>query len=91
MEEEDGFGLRIGGVTEVEDVTVRAQAADDGGAGWCVEGVALVADGDFAVVTDADARLLAPDVGPPRTSWSWAQDRPFFGQSLAEGSLRGCA
>jgi hypothetical protein len=49
------------------------------------------ADRDFAVVTDADARLLAPDVGPPRTSWNWAQDRPFFGQSLVGGGLRGRA
>ena len=82
MEEEDGFGLRIGGVTEVEDVTVRAQAADDGGAGWCVEGVALVADGDFAVVTDADAVLLAPDVGPPGAGGNGTEDGAVLGQGL---------
>ena len=51
----------------------------------------MKADRDFAVVTDADARLLAPDVGPPRTSWNWAQDRPFFGQSLVDGGLQGGA
>ena len=49
------------------------------------------ADRDFAIVTDADARLLAPDVRPPRTSWSWAQNRAFFGQSLVDGGLRGGA
>src|ERR1019366_5148249 len=40
---------------------------------------------------DADARLLAPDVRPPSTSWSWAQNRAFFGQSLVDGGLRGGA
>ena len=49
------------------------------------------ADWDFAVVPDTDARLLAPDVRPPRASWSWAQGRSFFGQGLVEGSLRGRA
>lgn len=52
-------------MTEVEEVAVWAEAADDGGTGWSINGAALVADGDFAVVADADAGALTPDVGPP--------------------------
>lgn len=40
--------------------------------------MALCADGDFAVVADADAGLLAPDVGPPRAVGSGLDDRAFF-------------
>ena len=60
MEQDEGFGFEIGGVAEVVDVAIGTQAAADGGTGWGVNGVALCADGDFAVVADADAGLLAP-------------------------------
>jgi hypothetical protein len=89
MEEEDGFSFWIGGVTEVIDVTIRAQAADDGGAGWRLYGLALGASGDFTVVTDADRGLLAPDKGPPRTRWNRTQDGAFFGEGLGSGGVRG--
>ncbi len=59
MEENKGFGFGIRGVAEVVDVAIWAQAADDGGAWWGINGLALGADGDFAVVADADAGLLA--------------------------------
>jgi hypothetical protein len=49
-------------VTEVVDVAVGSQAADDLGAWGRVNGVALGADGDFAVVAYTDASLLAPEV-----------------------------
>ena len=49
------------------------------------------ADWDFAVVPDADAHLLTPDVRPPRASWNWVQGRSIFGQGLVEGSLQGRA
>jgi hypothetical protein len=75
MQEDDGFGVGIRGVPEVVDVTIRAQATDDDGTGRGGEGVALVAHGGFAVVADADAGLLAPDVGPPRALWSRTDDR----------------
>ena len=65
MEQDDGFGVGVWGMAEVVDVAIGAEAADDVGAGWGVNGVALGADGDFAVVADADAGLLAPDIGPP--------------------------
>ena len=67
MEQDEGFGFEIGGVAEVVEVAIGTSAAEDGGTGWGVHGVALGADGDFAVVADADAGLLAPDVGPPGT------------------------
>jgi hypothetical protein len=44
--------------------------------------MALVADGDFAVVADADAGLLAPDVGPPRADGNGTDDGTFFGEGL---------
>ena len=59
MEQDDGFGFFVRGVTEVVNVTIGAQAAQDGGAGRSVNGLALRADGGFAVVTNADAGALA--------------------------------
>ena len=51
--------------------------------------MALGADGDFAVVADADAGLLTPDVGPPRALGGGTQGRTVFGQGLLLGGL-GC-
>ena len=68
---------------------IWAEAAQDGGAGWGVNGLALGSDGDFAVVADADAGLLAPDVGPPRALGSGTDDRAVFGAGLLVGGV-GC-
>jgi hypothetical protein len=87
VEEDEGFGLGVGGFLEVEKVAVWAEAADDGGTRRGFEGAAFAADGDFAVVADADSGLLAPDVGPPRASWDGAQDRPVFGEGLRAGGV----
>jgi len=89
MEQDDGFGFGIGSMAEVVNVSIWAETADDGGAGWGVNGLALRADGDLAVVTDADAGLLAPDVGPPRTVGSGPEDGTFFGEGLLVGGV-GC-
>ena len=40
MKQDEGFGLGVGGVTEVKDVAVWAEAADDGGTGRSVNGLA---------------------------------------------------
>ena len=82
MEEDDGFGFWIGGVAEVIEVAVRAQAADDGGAWRSGDGQTLGADGDFPVIADAHAGLLAPNIGPPRTLGGCAQHRTFFSERL---------
>ena len=39
MQQDEGFGSGIGGVAEVKDVPVRAEAADDGGTGRSVNGL----------------------------------------------------
>lgn len=49
-ERDDGFGLWVRGMTEVVNVATWAEAADVGGAGWGVNGLALRADADFGVV-----------------------------------------
>ena len=77
MEEDDGFGLWIEGVAEAIDVTIRAQAADDPGTRWCLHGLGLRADGDFAVIADPDAGPLAPDKRPPRTGRDRTPDGAF--------------
>jgi hypothetical protein len=91
MEEDDGFGFWIGGVAEVIDVAIWAQAADDGGAGWRIQGLALGADGDLAIVADTDAGLLAPDKRPPRAGRDGTQDGAFSGEGLRAGGVRGGA
>ena len=78
-------------MTEVIDVAIRTQAADDGRARRGINGMALRAGGDFAVVADADAGMLAPDKRPPRTKRDRTQDGAFFGEGLCSGSVRGGA
>ena len=91
VEQNQGFGLGVWGVVEVVDVAVGAQAAEDGGAGRGGNGLALVVDGDFAVIADADVGLLAPNVGPPGTGGGGAQDGAFFGQGQVAGGVGGGA
>ena len=75
-------------MTEVVDVAIGAEAADDGGARRSIQGLALGGDGDFAVVADADAGLLAPDKRPARTGGDGTQDGRFFKESLLPGGVR---
>ena len=89
VKQADGFGGGIGGMTEVVDVPIWAKAADDDGTGLGGDGVPLVANGDFAIVADANADLLAPDVGPPRTFRGWADHRALGGERLPVGGV-GC-
>lgn len=72
-----------GGRLEEEDVAVREDAADDARARWSINGKAQGADGDFAVVADADAGAEAPNKAPPRAGWSGADAGVF----LAKGGL----
>lgn len=89
MEEDDGYGFGIRGVAEVVEGAIWAETADDAGAGWGINGLALRANGDLAVVADADVGLLAPDVGPPGTLGDGADDGAVFGEGLLVGGL-GC-
>ena len=66
MEQNDGFGLGVWGMAEVVDVAVRTQATKDRGTGWRINREALGADGDFALIADAEVEALTPDKGPPR-------------------------
>ena len=75
------------GVTEAIAVAVRAETANDRGTRWGSNGMTLGADGDFAVVADADAGLLAPDIGPPRTVGKGPENGVFFGDGLGLSRL----
>jgi len=86
-----GFGFLIWSGAEVIDVAIWAEATDDMGARRRGQGQALGAGGDFAVVSDADAGLLTPDIRPPRAVWGGANDGAFFGQGLLVGGQRGTA
>jgi hypothetical protein len=88
VEQDDGFGFLVWGVTEVKGVAIGAEAADELGAWGRVDGSALGADGDFAVVADAHTGLLTPDVGPPGALGGGADDGAFFGEGLLVGGLR---
>jgi hypothetical protein len=88
VQQHDGLGVGIGCLPEVIDVSIWAQAADHGRPGRHLEGVALGADGDFAVVADADAGVLAPDKRPPGAGRGGAEDGAFFSQGLVAGGLR---
>ena len=79
VEQNQRVGFGVGGVLEVKEVSVGSQAADDGRAGRGGNGMTLVVNGDFAIIADADMSALAPNVGPPGTGGSGAQNRAFFG------------
>jgi len=85
VEQDEGFGCGIGGMTEIVDVAVWTEAADDGGAWRRGDRAALVAHGDFAIVADADAGSLAPDVGPPRALRRGTDHGALVGQGLLAG------
>jgi hypothetical protein len=89
VEQDDGFGIFVWGVAEVVDVPIGSQAADDFGARWGINGMALGGDGDFAVIADADAGLLAPEVRPPRALGRGADDGALVGEGLLVGGVRG--
>ena len=72
MEEDDGFGFWIWGMAEVVNIAIGTEAADDLGTRRGINGMALRADGDFAVVANPDMGLLAPDERPPRAGWNRA-------------------
>lgn len=52
---------------------------------------ALGADGNPAVGPDLEHRAEAPNIGPPRATWGWAQHGSFFFFGLFPSSLRGHA
>ncbi len=91
VEENDWFGLWIGKMAEEIDVAIRAQAADDLGARRGLDGQALGTRRDFAIVTNPDKVLLAPDKRPPRASRDWSQDGVLVGEGLLPGGVRGGA
>jgi len=83
VKQDDGFGVWLGSMAEKEDVSVGSEATDDFAAWRGIKGLAQGADGDFAVIVNADASLLAPDIGPPRAGWGGTQDGTVFGQGLS--------
>ena len=85
MEEDERDGVFGWRGFEEEDVAVREQAVDEAGAGRSVHGETEGADGDFAVVADADAGAEAPDERPPRAG----RGRTELGAVFCE-SLRAC-
>jgi hypothetical protein len=67
-----GFGF------EIEDVAVVEDTADDAWARRGVDREAEVADGDGAIVGDANGGADAPDEAPPRTGGRGADDGVFL-------------
>ena len=72
MEEEGRFELGIGGMAQVEDISIIALAAHDRGARRGSDREAVGSEGDFSIVADSDSGLEAPDIRPPRAGWGAA-------------------
>ena len=62
--------------------------ADDAGARRGIDGEAKVADGDGAVVGDADGGSDAPDEAPPRAGGRGADGGVFLSESGLVGGVR---
>ena len=91
MEQHEGFVFWIGEMAEEIDVAIWTQAADDLGAWRGIDGQTLGVYRDFAIVTDADVVLLAPDKAPPRTRRDRSQDGVLIGEGLLPGGVWGGA
>ena len=65
--------------------------ADDAGARRGINGEAQVADGDGAVVGDANGGADAPDEAPPGTGWRGADGGVFLSECGLMGGMRGGA
>lgn len=76
---------------EEEDVAVEELAFGDAGAWRGVDGEAEVADGDGAVVGDADGGAEAPDEAPPRAGGGGADDGVVLGDGGVASGERGGA
>ena len=68
----------VGGVGQHGVVAGGMEAEADFGAGWCFDPQALGADGDAAIVADAERGADTPDIRPPRTGGRRAQHGAFF-------------
>ena len=62
MEQADGLLFGIGGMAEIEDVAIGTEAGNHATARRSGNGVTLKLDRRFAVIADARAGLLAPDL-----------------------------
>jgi hypothetical protein len=87
VEQDEEVDFFFGGVTQVEDVAIGAPAADDRAPGRSVEALTVQAHGDFAVVADAHAGLLTPDIRPPRAGGHRTQDGALGVQGLLASVL----
>ena len=86
-EQQRGFGVLAWRCGEDGISSVGMLAANDFGIGRDSEFEALSAQGDGAVWGDLDRGAQAPDVGPPRTGWDWAEHGAVLSQSLVPGGL----
>ena len=87
MEEDEREGGFCGRRLEEENIAVWEEAASEAGARGSVHAEAQGADGDFAVVADADGGAKAPEEAPPGAGWRRAE----LGTVLGEGLLVGGA
>ncbi len=65
----------------------RMKAEDDFGTRRVVEAKALVANRNPSVGADLQGASEAPNIGPPRATRGWANDRTFFLFGQVPGSL----
>jgi hypothetical protein len=82
LEQNQGFGVGVGSVAEGGGIAVGTQAAEGQGSRGIVDGEALGAAGDFAVLSNPDVGALAPDKGPPRAAWNRTQAGAVFDAGL---------
>ena len=72
-------------------VAGRMEAEDDFGAGRFFQAHAMWADGYSAIGAGFDGGAEAPNKGPPRAAWGWAQDGALGAPGTVPSLLRGHA
>jgi len=75
-----------------DGVMTRGVEAENYFGAWRpLDAKAVGANGNAAVGSDLEQRPEAPNIGPPRASWGWAQYGSFFFFCQFPGALRGHA
>lgn len=91
MEENGGFLVCFGFLSEDGDIAVGVETVDDTGASSDARAQTFVADGHAAVGADFQTCTRTPDVGPPRATRNRAQDRAIFAAGFMGGSIGSAA
>ena len=88
LEEESGFFVCFGFISQDGNGAIGMETVDHAGPGRESDAEPLETNGHAAVGADFQVCARTPDVGPPRATRGWTQVVAIFSVSLAGGRVR---